>query len=134
MQTNPVFNPPIAVLDDYATAGQFAIQNGQLVQLISSPDEDPEFLYASVANTTTHNGRTRAVAFSSKMGRYEAFDIQENAVVWTGASGESSSNASGWWICTGNQLFINIGNAGSDTDEGCFDQTVSSNESLETQC
>jgi hypothetical protein len=125
MQSNPVFTPPIAVLDDYRTAGQFKIQNGQLVQLISALGDEPELLYATVANKTTHNGRTRAVTFSSKMGGYEAFDLEGTAVVWTDVSDERSSNASAWWICEGNQLFINLGDYMSGTDKGCVDQKVS---------
>jgi len=124
MQTNPVFTPPIAVLDDYETAGQFAVQNGQLVQLISAPGDTPEILYAAVATNKTHNGRTRAVSFTSKMSRYEAFDLEGSAVVWTDISDERNSNASAWWICEGNQLFINLGDYKSGTAKGCFDQRL----------
>jgi hypothetical protein len=130
MQTNPVFGSPIAVLDNYQSAGQFKIENGQLIQLISAPGDAPELLYATVATNTTHNGRTRAVSFSSKMGRYEAFDLENNAVVWTDMSDERSANASSWWICEGNQLFINLGDFESGTDEGCLDQKVSSRSNM----
>jgi hypothetical protein len=56
MQTNPVFTPPIAVLDNYQSAGQFKIQNGQLIQLISAPGDEPQFVYATAATNTTHKG------------------------------------------------------------------------------
>jgi hypothetical protein len=59
------------------------------------------------------------------MSRYEAFDVEDNAIVWTDMSDVRSSNASAWWLCEGGQLFINLGDFGSGTDVGCYDQRVS---------
>ena len=108
-------------MGDYTTAGQFNIINGQLVELI-----DPTkgtLLYANVSPPEA-SASTLPVSFETTQNTYGTFAFQGDAVTWSVPS-ISRPNTAAWYVCTGQQLFINLGAYDYGTPANCADETVS---------
>lgn len=124
MQTKPLYSTGPALLGDYTTAGQFQIVDGQLVQLVSGPGETPvKLLYATVSQTRSINNASLAVSFSETKNTYGTFKWGGDDLQWS-VSGISRPNPSAWYVCTGQQMYINLGNYMYQTPSGCADQTI----------
>jgi hypothetical protein len=123
MQTSPLYSPGSALLGSYTTAGQFQIVDGQLVQLVSAPGEATKLLYAVVSETRYINDNSLSVTFSETKNTYGTFAWQGDGLQWTEAS-IKRPNASAWYVCSGQKMYINLGNYLYQTPAGCADQTI----------
>jgi hypothetical protein len=123
MQTSPLYSTGSALLGDYTTAGQFQVVDGQLVQLVSAPGEATKLLYGVVSETRYINDNSLSVTFSETKNTYGKFAWQGDGLTWT-VAGISRPNASAWYVCTGQKLYINLGNYLYQTPSGCADQTI----------
>jgi hypothetical protein len=123
MQTKPLYSTGTALLGDYTTAGQFQVVDGQLVQLVSAPGEAEKLLYAVVSETRYINDMSLSVTFSTKKNTYGTFAWSGDGLTWS-AAGVQRPNLSAWYVCTGQQLYINLGNYLYQTPAGCSDQTI----------
>ena len=122
LQTSPEYTTGTALMGDYTTAGQFQIVDGQLVELI-----DPTkgtLLYATVAQQSSPSESTLPLAFTTTPNTYGTFAFQGDAVTWTVPS-ITRQNTAAWYVCTGQQLFINLGAYDYGTPANCADETVS---------
>lgn len=118
LQTSPEYTTGTAIMGDYTTAGQFNIVNGQLVENIGGGKQ----LYAVVTPRQTTE-LLLAVTFSATPNTYGTFAFQGDAVTWTIPS-ISRPNTAAWYVCTGQQLFINLGNYDYGTPANCADETI----------
>ncbi|KAH7075774.1 hypothetical protein BKA63DRAFT_306713 [Paraphoma chrysanthemicola] len=123
MQTSPLYSTGAALLGDYTTAGQFQVVDGQLVQLVSAPGEPVKLLYGVVSETRYINDNSLSVTFSATKNTYGTFAWQGDGLTWN-VAGVSRPNASAWYVCTGQKLYINLGNYLYQTPAGCADQTI----------
>jgi hypothetical protein len=119
LQTSPEYVPGIAILQNYTTAGQFNIVNGQLVELITGG-----LLYANVEVQENSNVTKLAMTFETTQNTYGTFAFSGDAVQWSVPS-ISRPNLSAWLVCANQQLFINLGAYDYMTPVGCADETVS---------
>ncbi|CAN9365312.1 unnamed protein product [Alternaria alternata] len=122
-QTKPLYSTGSALLGDYTTAGQFQVVDGQLVELVSAPGEPVKLLYAVVSEERSINGMSLAVSFSESKNTYGTFAWGGDDLQWS-VSGVNRPNKSAWYVCTGQKLYINLGNYLYQTPSGCADQTV----------
>jgi len=120
LQTKPANVPGTAILDSYTTAGQFSIEDGQLVNKVSSPP-----LYLSVAEPAdkANPPRTLATTFNTTKSTFGKFAWQGDALTWSDPS-INRQNLAAWLVCANQQLFINTGAYGYQTPSGCSDQTI----------
>lgn len=120
LQTSPTYSTGTALMADYTTAGQFQITAaGQLVENIGGGAQ----LYANVA-PRSGTEQTLAVSFSASPNTYGTFAFQGDAVTWT-VAGISRPNTAAWFVCTGQALFINLGNyLSGNAPAGCADETI----------
>lgn len=123
MQTKPLYSTGPALLGDYTTAGQFQVQDGQLVQLVSAPGETTKLLYATVSPNKVINNASLAVSFTTEKNTYGTFKFGGDDLQWS-VSGVTRPNPSAWYVCTGQQMYINLGNYAYQTPSGCADQTI----------
>jgi hypothetical protein len=123
MQTSPLYSSGSALLGSYTTAGQFQVVSGQLVQLVSAPGETPKLLYGVVSETRYINDNSLSVTFSETKNTYGTFAWQGDGLTWT-VAGVTRPNASAWYVCGGQKLYINLGNYLYQTPAGCADQTI----------
>ncbi|KAH7312989.1 hypothetical protein BKA65DRAFT_149928 [Rhexocercosporidium sp. MPI-PUGE-AT-0058] len=119
LQTKPIYLPGTAILDSYLTAGQFAIVDGQLVELLSPGT----FLYANVIASTVSGATKLAVEFKKEKNAYGTFAWSGDALQWT-VAGTTRPNASAWLVCESQTLWVNLGSYGYMTPAGCSDQTI----------
>ncbi|KFY17227.1 hypothetical protein V492_00810, partial [Pseudogymnoascus sp. VKM F-4246] len=118
LQSSPSNAAGVAVMDDASTAGQFTVTDGQLVLKVGSAD-----LYGIVNSTVIGPNEGRlAVTFSTTKNAYGSFKFSGDALQWT-VAGVTRPNESAWLVCAGQELFVNLGNYGYQTPEGCADQT-----------
>jgi len=110
-------------MGDYTTAGQFQVVDGQLVQLVSAPGAAPKLLYAVVSETRVINDNSLAVTFSESKNTYGSFAFGGDDLQWS-VAGVNRPNKSAWYVCTGQKLYINLGNYLYMTPSGCADQTI----------
>ncbi|PVH82782.1 carbohydrate-binding module family 1 protein [Cadophora sp. DSE1049] len=120
LQTKPIYLPGTAILESYTTAGQFAIVDGQLVELLTPTT----FLYANVIASTVSGATKLAVEFKTAKNTYGTFAWSGDALQWS-VAGLSRPNLSAWLVCEGQSLWVNLGSYGYMTPAGCVDQTVS---------
>lgn len=120
LQTKPEYTTGIAIMDSYTTAGQFNIVNGQLVELTTGG-----LLYANVEVQPNSTVMQLAVTFETTQNTYGTFAWQGDAVTWS-VPDITRPNTAAWYVCQGQQLFINLGNYDYMTPSGCADETVSS--------
>ncbi|KAF2190823.1 carbohydrate-binding module family 1 protein [Zopfia rhizophila CBS 207.26] len=124
MQSNPLYATGPAVLGDYTTAGQFQVVDGQLVQLVSGPGEKPEkHLYGIVSEERFINNNSLSVTWSTTKNSYGKFAWNGDGLTWSVAD-ITRPNAAAWYVCTGQQMYINLGNYLYQTPSGCADQTI----------
>ncbi|USP81128.1 carbohydrate-binding module family 1 protein [Curvularia clavata] len=123
MQTKPLYSTGAALLGDYTTAGQFQVVSGQLVQLVSAPGQPVKLLYANVAEERSINNMSLAVTFSESKNTYGTFAWGGDDLQWSVAS-VNRPNKSAWYVCTGQKMYINLGNYLYQTPSGCADQTI----------
>lgn len=123
IQTNPLYSTGPALLGDYTTAGQLQVVDGQLVQLISAPGEAVKLLYAVVSEEKVINDNSLAVSFSESKNTYGTFAWGGDDLQWTHPS-INRPNKSAWYVCTGQKMYINLGNYLYQTPSGCADQTI----------
>jgi hypothetical protein len=123
MQTSPLYSPGPALLGDYTQAGQFQVVAGQLVQLVSAPNEPVKLLYAVVSETRSINDMSLAVSFSEAKNTYGTFAWGGDDLQWS-VGGVNRPNKSAWYVCTGQRMYINLGNYLYGTPKGCADQTI----------
>ena len=109
-------------MNDYTTAGQFNIVNGQLVELID-PVKGTQ-LYANVEQPANSSVVKLAMTFKATPNTFGTFSFSGDAVQWSTPS-ISRPNLSAWLVCQAQQLFINLGPYDYDTPAGCADETVS---------
>ncbi|CZT43567.1 uncharacterized protein RSE6_03629 [Rhynchosporium secalis] len=121
LQTSPANAPGAAILSSGTTAGQFAIVDGQLTQLISTGS----FLYANVIPATGTGANKLAVEFKKEKSTYGTFVWSGDALQWS-AVGLTRPSASAWLVCEKQGLFANLGAYGYMTPTGCSDQTIHS--------
>ncbi|KAF2256992.1 carbohydrate-binding module family 1 protein [Trematosphaeria pertusa] len=124
MQTKPLYSTGPALLGDYTTAGQFQVVDGQLVQLVSAAGAKPETLLYGIVNPTRQiNNMSLAVSFSETKNTYGKFGWQGDGLTWS-VEGITRPNGLAWYVCTGQQLYINLGNYLYQTPSGCVDETI----------
>lgn len=123
IQTKPLYAPGAALLGDYTTAGQFQVIDSHLVQLISAPGSPDKLLYAVVSETRYINDNSLSVTFSSTKNTYGKFAWSGDGLTWS-VAGVARPNVAAWYVCTGQQLYINLGNYLYQTPAGCVDQTI----------
>ncbi|KAF1916966.1 hypothetical protein BDU57DRAFT_587818 [Ampelomyces quisqualis] len=123
MQTSPLYSTGSALLGDYTKAGQFQVLDGQLVQLVSAPGEAVKLLYGVVSETRYINDNSLSVTFSETKNVHGKFAWQGDGLTWT-VAGVNRPNASAWYVCAGQKLYINLGNYLYQTPAGCADQTI----------
>ena len=126
LQTHPEYTMGTAIMDDYSTAGQFNIVNGQLVELVEGTQ-----LYANVEQPANSSVAKLAMTFKATPNTFGTFSFSGDAVQWSVPS-ISRPNLSAWLVCQAQQLFINLGPYAYDTPAGCADETVSNSLFLST--
>ncbi|KAK2768678.1 hypothetical protein FQN54_000534 [Arachnomyces sp. PD_36] len=120
LQTDPLYSASTAIMGDHTTAGQFQITDGQFEALIDT-DGTLYYLVPDEANATD---KKLPLAFSKTKSTLGTFEWQGDSVTWTADSIERS-NPAAFLICTpGDELFINLGDYGYQTPEGCSDATI----------
>ncbi|KAF2116602.1 hypothetical protein BDV96DRAFT_29873 [Lophiotrema nucula] len=124
VQSKPLYATGPAVLGDYTTAGQFQVVSGQLVQLVSGPGVKPEkLLYGVVSETRSINNNSLAISWSETQNTYGTFAWGGDDLQWSHPS-INRPNKSAWYVCTGQLMYINLGNYLYQTPSGCADQTI----------
>ncbi len=121
LQTLPANVPGTAMLESYTTAGQFAIEDGQLVNKASNP---PLYMWVQEPADKANPPRTLATSFNTTKNTFGAFAWQGDALTWSVAS-VKRQNLAAWLVCAKQALFINTGAYSYQTPSGCSDQTVS---------
>lgn len=120
LQSQPTASPSLAYLDDPLGAGQFNIIDGQLVYNTGTTE-----LYLWVEQPEDLTQRALEVWFEETPNTYGQFAFQGDTVTWSVAE-ISRPNTAAWFVCEGQQLFINTGPYGYQTPAGCADQTIHS--------
>lgn len=121
LQTIPPNVPGKALLESHTTAGQYNIEDGQLVNKVSIP---PLYMWVEEPADKANPPRTLATWFNTTKNPFGTFAWQGDTLVWT-APGLQRQNPAAWLVCARQELFINTGAYGWQTPAGCADQTVS---------
>ncbi|KAK3306213.1 uncharacterized protein B0T15DRAFT_534697 [Chaetomium strumarium] len=121
LQTKPANVAGTAILDSHTTAGQFNVEDGQLVNKVSSP---PLYLWVEEpADKASPPPRTLATFFNTTRNPFGTFAWQGDTLTWSVPS-IKRQNVAAWLVCANQALFINTGAYGYQTPAGCADQTV----------
>ncbi|KAL2270654.1 hypothetical protein VTJ83DRAFT_25 [Remersonia thermophila] len=120
LQTKPPNVPGKALLESHTTAGQFNIEDGQLVNKVSSP---PLYLWVEEPADKENPPRTLATWFNTTKNPFGTFGWQGDTLVWSVPS-IRRQNTAAWLVCRNQELFINTGAYGWQTPAGCADQTI----------
>ncbi|SPQ24182.1 bd6c0bca-53d7-4967-a6a4-9adccae7b7f8 [Thermothielavioides terrestris] len=120
LQTKPANVPGTAILDSYTTAGQFNIEDGQLVNKVSNP---PLYLWVEEPADKANPPRTLATFFNTTKNPFGTFAWQGDALTWSVPS-IKRQNLAAWLVCEKQALFVNTGAYGYQTPSGCADQTI----------
>ncbi|KAK3348633.1 hypothetical protein B0T25DRAFT_608761 [Lasiosphaeria hispida] len=120
LQTKPANVPGTAILDSHTTAGQFAIDGGQLVNKASTP---PLYLWVEEPADKNSPPRTLATWFNATKNPFGTFAFQGDALTWSVPS-VKRQNVGAWLVCAKQALFINTGAYSYQTPSGCADQTI----------
>ncbi|KAF2658453.1 carbohydrate-binding module family 1 protein [Lophiostoma macrostomum CBS 122681] len=124
LQSKPLYATGPAILGDYTTAGQFQVVDGQLVQLVSAPGASPvTLLYGIVSVERYFNNLSLSVTWSATKNTYGTFGWQGDGLTWSEPSIQRP-NAIAWYVCSGQTVYINIGNYLYGTPSGCADETI----------
>lgn len=121
LQTNPANEAGVAILESSQTAGQFQVEDGQLVNKVSDP---PLYLWIEEPEDKANPPRTLAATFDSEPSPFGTFAWQGDALTWSHPD-VNRQNLAAWLVCEDQALFVNTGAYAYDTPAGCADQTVS---------
>lgn len=121
LQTKPANKPGTAILESYTTAGQYNVQDGQLVANIGTGTAP---LYLNVEKPADLTQRTLATWFNTTKNSFGTFVFQGDALTWSTPE-IKRQNLAAWLVCSEQKLYINTGAYGYQTPSGCADQTVS---------
>jgi hypothetical protein len=125
LQTKPAYQPGAAILESYTTAGQYKVEDGQLVANTGSGSAP---LYLNVEKpadlTAQPPQRTLGTSFNATKNTFGTFVFQGDALTWSTPEFQRQ-NLAAWLVCTGQKLYINTGAYAYQTPSGCADQTVS---------
>ena len=121
LQTDPANTPGPAKLLSSRTAGQFSIQDGQLVGYAG---EGGKPLYMNVEKPADLTQRKLATWFNETKNEFGTFVFQGDALTWSTPE-VKRENLAAWLACENHELFINTGAYAYQTPAGCSDQTVS---------
>lgn len=122
LQTKPANVPGTAILDSHTTAGQFAIEGGQLVNKASNP---PLYMWVQEPADKASPPRQLSTWFNTTKSTFGTFAWQGDTLTWSDPS-IKRQNVGAWLVCAKQQLFINTGAYGYQTPSGCSDHTVGS--------
>jgi len=121
LQTKPANEPGGAILESSKTAGQFNVDDGQLVEWTG---EGTAPLYMHVEKPDDMTQRKLATWFNTTKNDFGTFVFQGDALTWSTPE-INRQNLAAWLVCKDQALFINTGAYAYQTPEGCSDQTVS---------
>ncbi|KAI1396821.1 hypothetical protein F4819DRAFT_115592 [Hypoxylon fuscum] len=122
LQTKPAVTPGTAILENYKTAGQFNVKNGQLVANTGSGGA-PLYLHVEKPADLANPPRTLATSFNTTENTFGTFVFQGDALTWS-VPEIKRQNLAAWLVCQNQALFINTGAYGYQTPSGCSDQTI----------
>ncbi|KAI1300599.1 hypothetical protein F5Y03DRAFT_363851 [Xylaria venustula] len=120
LQTNPPNAPGTAILESYRTAGQYKVEDGQLLANIGTSGAP---LYLHVEKPADLTQRTLGTWFNTTKNDFGAFAWQGDALTWSTPE-VKRQNVAAWFVCASQALFINTGAYGYQTPGGCADQTI----------
>ncbi|KAH0425001.1 hypothetical protein CcaCcLH18_11220 [Colletotrichum camelliae] len=120
LQAKPTGTPSKAYLDSPSTAGQFKIEDGQLVHLTGSSS-----LYLNVENPVDKTQRKLETWFATTKNTYGTFAFQGDTLTWS-TPDINRPNLAAWLVCENQEVFINTGAYLYQTPAGCYDQTIHS--------
>lgn len=123
LQTTPQNAPGTAILGPAASAGQYNVENGQLVSL--GDPATPLYLHVEQPADLADPPRALAASFEEAESEFGEFVFSGDALTWD-VAGLTRENNAAWLVCEDGALFINTGAYGYQTPEGCSDHTVSS--------
>jgi hypothetical protein len=121
LQTKPAYKPGAAILESYTTAGQYNVQDGQLV---ANTGTGAAPLYLNVEKPADLTQRALATWFNATKNTFGNFAFQGDALTWSTPEVQRQ-NLAAWLVCAEQKLYINTGAYGYQTPSGCADQTVS---------
>ncbi|OBT97122.1 hypothetical protein VE01_04794 [Pseudogymnoascus verrucosus] len=109
-----------AVLGDASTAAQFFFVYGRIVLI---PPRPSPALYAVVHPEVIGPAPGRlAITFETEAVNYGGFLYTGDTLMWRNLA-VPRPNESAWLVC-GGEVFVNLGEVGEGTPEGCVDQTI----------
>ncbi|PGH14083.1 hypothetical protein AJ80_06087 [Polytolypa hystricis UAMH7299] len=120
MQSVPSYATGHPIMGPNTSAGQFQVQDGQLVQLV---DTDGTLLYMNVEQPADDTAKKLAVSFETEQNTFGTFSWSGDALWWSVPSIERPNNGA-WLICEDDLLYINLGPYAWDTPAGCGDATI----------
>ncbi|KAH8204886.1 hypothetical protein TruAng_000925 [Truncatella angustata] len=126
LQTTPTNKPGTAVLESYTTAGQYSVQDGQLVANTGAGSSP---FYLNVEKPVDLKQRTLATWFNTTKNTFGTFAFQGDALTWSTPEIQRQ-NLAAWLVCAQQKLYINTGAYGYQTPSGCADQTVGADSSM----
>lgn len=121
LQTIPANVPGTALLESHTTAGQFNIEDGQLVNKVSDPTL---YMWVEEPADKANPPRKLATWFNATKNPFGTFGWQGDTLTWSVPS-INWPNVAAWLVCENQELFVNTGAYGYETPAGCADQTVS---------
>jgi hypothetical protein len=121
LQTKLANLPGTAILENYKTAGQYAVKEGQLV---ANSGTGAVPLYLNVEKPADFTQRKLATWFNTTKNAFGTFVFQGDALTWS-APEVKRQNLAAWLVCANQGLFVNTGAYAYQTPAGCADQTVS---------
>ncbi|OTB06483.1 hypothetical protein M426DRAFT_111451 [Hypoxylon sp. CI-4A] len=122
LQTKPAYSSGTAILENYKTAGQFNVVDGQLVAN-TGDGSAPLYLHVEKPADLASPPRTLATAFNETENDFGAFEFQGDALTWSDPD-VKRQNLAAWLVCADQALFINTGAYAYETPSGCSDQTI----------
>jgi hypothetical protein len=121
LQAKPTLAPGPAYMDTYTKAGQFQVEDGQLV-MNTGPSGTP--LYMNVEDPADKTQRALHTYFNTTKNTYGTFSFSGDALQWSVAD-INRPNLSAWYVCGSQELYINTGAYAYNAPSGCADETVS---------
>ncbi|KAI0458599.1 hypothetical protein F5B21DRAFT_398911 [Xylaria acuta] len=122
LQTKPANAAGTAILESARTAGQYKIEDGQLIANTGG-GAPPLYLYLHVEKPADFAQRTLATWFNVTRNEFGTFAWQGDALTWS-APEVKRQNLAAWLVCSSQALFINTGAYAYQTPAGCADQTI----------
>ncbi|KAK6206360.1 hypothetical protein LQW54_007814 [Pestalotiopsis sp. IQ-011] len=114
LQTSPANAPGTAILESYTTAGQYKVEDGQLVANTGTGSAP---LYLNVEKPADFAQRTPGTWFNPTKNAFGTFVFQGDALTWSTPEVQRQ-NLAAWLVCTGQKLYINTGAYAYQTPSG----------------